>query len=109
MADSISLTALAMLAGAWQSEADSGRGSPDRREAVRDADAVCVAWGANAAGLSRPGEVLTLLRDLGVDTKCLAITRSGHACAELRYGYREIPEPCECLCHDWRDDDDDLG
>ena len=35
--------------------------------------------------------------------------RSGHACAELRYGYREIPEPCECLCHDWRDDDDDLG
>lgn len=35
MADSISLTALAMLAGAWQAEADSGRGSPDRREALR--------------------------------------------------------------------------
>ena len=35
MADSISLTALAMLAGTWQAEADSGRGSPDRREALR--------------------------------------------------------------------------
>jgi hypothetical protein len=40
---------------------------------------------------------------------CACVSRSGHACAELRYGYREIPEPCECLCHDWRDDDDDLG
>ncbi len=40
---------------------------------------------------------------------CACVSRSGHACAELRYGYREIPEPCECLCHEWRDDDDDLG
>jgi hypothetical protein len=40
---------------------------------------------------------------------CACVSRSGHACAELRYGYREIPEPCECLCHDWRDGDDDLG
>jgi hypothetical protein len=40
---------------------------------------------------------------------CACVSRSAHACAELRYGYREIPEPCECLCHNWEDDDDDLG
>lgn len=48
------------------------------REAVLDAAAVCVAWGANVAGLSRPAEALTLLRDLGVNVKCLRITRSGY-------------------------------
>lgn len=48
------------------------------REAVLDAAAVCVAWGANVAGLSRPGEVLTLLRQMGVKVKCLRITRSGY-------------------------------
>ncbi len=47
-------------------------------DAVRDAGMVCVAWGANVAGLSRPGEVLTLLRDMGVHIKCLRITRSGY-------------------------------
>ena len=25
----------------------------------------------------------------------------------IRYGYRDLPEPCECLCHQWRDDDDE--
>lgn len=47
-------------------------------DAVHDASAVCVAWGANAAGLARPGEVLTLLRGLGVNVQCLQITRSGY-------------------------------
>lgn len=47
-------------------------------DAVHDAAAVCVAWGANAAGLARPGEVLVLLRGLGVNVQCLQITRSGY-------------------------------
>ena len=38
---------------------------------------------------------------------CDCVSDSAHACAEIRCGYREIPDPCECLCHDWRDDDDD--
>lgn len=38
---------------------------------------------------------------------CACVSRSAHACAEIRYGYRDIPEPCECLCHDWSDDDDE--
>lgn len=46
--------------------------------AARAAQRVCVAWGANAAGLSRPAEVLTLLRAAGAAPWCLAITQSGH-------------------------------
>jgi hypothetical protein len=38
---------------------------------------------------------------------CACVSDSAHACAEIRYGYREIPEPCECMCHQWRDDDDE--
>lgn len=37
---------------------------------------------------------------------CACVSDSAQACAEIRYGYRDIPEPCECLCHDWRDDDE---
>jgi len=40
---------------------------------------------------------------------CACVADSAHACAEIRYGYRDLPEPCECLCHDWRNEDDDLG
>ena len=47
-------------------------------QAARAAAAVCVAWGANAAGLSRPGEVLQMVRDHGVRPQCLAVTRSGY-------------------------------
>lgn len=47
-------------------------------DAVHDASAVCVAWGANVAGLSRPDVVIPMLRDLNVDIKCLRITRSGY-------------------------------
>lgn len=38
---------------------------------------------------------------------CACVADSAHACAEIRYGYRDLPEPCECLCHQWRDDDDE--
>ena len=37
---------------------------------------------------------------------CACVADSAHACAEIRYGYRDIPELCECMCHDWRTDDD---
>lgn len=47
-------------------------------QAVRAASAVCVAWGSNAAGLSRPAEVLALLRRSGKPLQCLSITRGGH-------------------------------
>jgi hypothetical protein len=49
-------------------------------EAVRDSAGVCVAWGANAAGLERPGIVLRQLRDLGVNRRlfCLRVTRGGY-------------------------------
>jgi hypothetical protein len=39
---------------------------------------VCVAWGANVAGLSRPDEVLKLLREMGASIRCLRITRRGY-------------------------------
>ena len=37
---------------------------------------------------------------------CACVSRNAFACAELRYGYRDLPEPCECLCHNWEDEDD---
>jgi hypothetical protein len=39
---------------------------------------VCVAWGANAAGLARPAEVLQLLRAASRAPLCLGITRGGY-------------------------------
>lgn len=47
-------------------------------DAAQRAGAVCVAWGANAAGLSRPAKVLEILRDTGHHIQCLRITKSGH-------------------------------
>lgn len=47
-------------------------------EAADAAGAVCLAWGANAAGLERPQVVLHLLHGLGVELQCLRITRSGY-------------------------------
>ena len=37
---------------------------------------------------------------------CACVSHNAYACAELRYGYRNLPEPCECLCHNWEDDDE---
>ena len=39
---------------------------------------VCVAWGADAAGLARPVEVMRMLRAAGRDPLCLGVTRGGH-------------------------------
>ena len=47
-------------------------------EVAQAAGAVCLAWGANAQDLERPQIVLPLLRSLGVQPKCLAITSKGH-------------------------------
>jgi hypothetical protein len=50
------------------------------REAARESAAVCVAWGAHAAGLVRPREVLDLLRTIVPATRlfCLRMTRGGY-------------------------------
>lgn len=47
-------------------------------EAAKAAHRVCIAWGANVKELCRAGEVLTLLRGIGVAPYCLRITRSGY-------------------------------
>jgi hypothetical protein len=46
--------------------------------AAKEAGAVCLAWGVNAKGLSRPDEVLTILRSVGAELQCLRITASGY-------------------------------
>lgn len=38
---------------------------------------------------------------------CECQRRNSLSCAELRFGYREQQEQCECLCHNWQDDGDD--
>jgi hypothetical protein len=52
--------------------------------AVRECERVVLAWGAHAARLDRPAEVLGLLRDIGVEPCCLRVTASGHPEHPLR-------------------------
>jgi hypothetical protein len=47
------------------------------RRVVQETTEVICAWGAHARGLSRPDEVMALLRGLGVRPKALALTADG--------------------------------
>ena len=47
------------------------------KAAVQGAGAVCVAWGDRARGLSRPIEVLDMIRRTGRAINCLAVTKRG--------------------------------
>ena len=45
---------------------------------------------------------------------CACVADSARMCTLLRYGrdidsHEQHDDNCECLCHQWRDDDDDLG
>ena len=57
--------------------------------AVRQCDKVVLAWGVHAGRLTRPAEVLRLLRDVGVAPYCLRVTGSGHPEHPLR-----LPRGC---------------
>lgn len=63
--------------------------------AARDSAAVCLAWGANVAGLERPQIVLPMLRRLGVKLQCLRITRSGYPQHPLM-----LPSSCRLMPFD---------
>ena len=39
---------------------------------------------------------------------CACPCSDARTCIVLRYGEDADNEPCTCLCHDWRDEDDDL-
>jgi len=57
--------------------------------AVSGCERVVLAWGVHAGRLTRPAEVLRLLRDVGVSPYCLRITSSGHPEHPLR-----LPKSC---------------
>lgn len=44
---------------------------------------------------------------------CACVSDSARLCTLLRYGRdidsHEQHDDCECLCHQWSDDDEDLG
>lgn len=40
---------------------------------------------------------------------CACLDHDSVQCAAIRYGMDHWGEPCQCLCHQWSDDDDDLG
>lgn len=44
---------------------------------------------------------------------CACVSRDARECVLMREGYRGDEagyyDTCECLCHQWRDDDDYLG
>ncbi len=40
---------------------------------------------------------------------CACVDRDAVQCAAIRYGMDHWGEACECLCHQWDDDDDYLG
>jgi len=52
--------------------------------AATECERVVLAWGVHAAKLDRPGEVLGLLRRMGVEPHCLRLTASGHPEHPLR-------------------------
>jgi hypothetical protein len=38
---------------------------------------------------------------------CACLDRDSVQCAAIRYGMDHWGEACQCLCHQWSDDDDD--
>lgn len=65
-----------LRAGGWKVGPDNDH---HIAEATKRAGGICVAWGANAKGLSRPAGVLRLLRlHSNVAIHCLGVTASGH-------------------------------
>ena len=38
---------------------------------------------------------------------CACFSDDAVECAAIRYGMDHWGEACECLCHQWRDDDDE--
>ena len=38
---------------------------------------------------------------------CACVADDAGDCMLMRYGYQSEPQKCECLCHQWRGDDDD--
>lgn len=38
---------------------------------------------------------------------CACVADSAQLCADIRFHRIERGEPCECLCHQWREEDDD--
>lgn len=74
---------------------------PDQRETAAPAVGTPL-----DCGVGRPVEKATNGSGPAGTYGCACVSHSAHACAEILYGYREIPEPCECLCHVWRDDDE---
>ncbi len=54
------------------------------------------------------------LVDEGTDTSgpqgtygCACLDRDSVQCAAIRYGMDHYGEACECLCHQWSEDDDE--
>lgn len=56
-------------------------------------DTMICAWGAEARGMSRPSEVLSLLRKLGVKPHALARTKDGIPRHPLYLPYTSVPTP----------------
>lgn len=40
---------------------------------------------------------------------CACLDRDAVQCAAIRYGMDHWGEACQCLCHQWSDEDDNLG
>lgn len=66
-----------------------------------------------AVGSPLDGAVGRLLNE-GTNTEgprgtygCACLDRDSVQCAAIRYGMDHWGEACQCLCHQWSDDDDD--
>lgn len=40
---------------------------------------------------------------------CACLDRDAVQCAAIRYGMDHWGEACQCLCHQWSDEDDNMG
>ena len=69
-----------------------------------------IAAGPLEASVGRPVDEATNTEGQRGSYGCACKDRDAGWCASLRYGSLASEGwKCECLCHQWSDDDDDLG
>ncbi len=58
-------------------------------------------------GFGRPVEEATDAEGPRGTYGCACLDRDSVQCAAIRYGMDHYGEACNCLCHQWGDDDDE--
>ena len=63
-------------------------------------------WPADARRATAPMDESTNTSGPRGTYGCTCMDRDSVQCAAIRYGMDHYGEACECLCHQWEDDDE---